>query len=82
MDEYLNHLILHLKSFGNVYFPTNRIREYGPEKVLEALEEKGFRCNIRYFTDALYEESEAIKTNPLKKRKPSRDAVITLIKGE
>lgn len=82
MDEYLNHLILHLKNFGNAYFPAERIREYGPEKVLEALGEKGYRCNIRYFTDALYEEYKAIKTKPLKQRKTSRDAVITLIKGE
>lgn len=77
MNKYLKHLIYHLKQYGNVYFPSNRIKEFGAEAILTALKAKGYECDIKYFPDALAEERSSILT-PRGGTQGELDAVLTL----
>lgn len=77
MKKYLKHLIYHLRKYGNVYFPSNRIAEFGAKEILAALRYQGYDCSIRYFPDALLEEKTSILTSR-NVNKDSLDAVLTL----
>lgn len=73
MNEYVSYLIEHLREYGNVLFPANRIKQYGEKEIMDALSERGYPCNIRHFTNAF-----SCEDSP--KRTLKHDAVITLVK--